>query len=309
MKQPTDDENRTATVKGIARYDAVIASTPVLPAWAGEGASRHFVPDLELLGDILTIPISEGATSRSGLLGKGVDTWFAHEFRRAGFEPERVWPRAEDPRVLPREVAQLLDAVPHDMSTELRRRLTRMRSVAPQNATILGRAYTKQVDVVISSWQTGPELLLSTKTMSSSFGNNLANRFEEAYGDAGNLRARYPLAAIGFAFVVSSAILDEPSQAEKAVDMLYKLRDRGDGNGYTSTTLIAYHAVEAPKVKILTDAFPDDLGPTHFMEKMISTILGASSVTDHQRARESRRGYFVVPHEPDGSPERRTLPL
>lgn len=139
--------------------------------------------------------------------------------------------------------------------------------------------------------------------MSSSFGKNLANRFEEAYGDAGNLQARYPLASIGFAFVVSSTILDEPSQAEKAIDMLYKLRDRGDGNGYMATTLIGYHAVEGPRVRILTDAFPEDLGPAQFMETMIDAILEASPVTDHQHVRESRRGYVVIPNEPEGGPE------
>ena len=34
--------------------------------------------------------------------------------------------------------------------------------------------------------------------MVSLIGKNLSNRFEEAYGDAGNLRSRYPLAAVGF---------------------------------------------------------------------------------------------------------------
>ncbi|MBE6475678.1 MAG: hypothetical protein E7Z95_08955 [Actinomyces succiniciruminis] len=158
-QQLADDENLLAAVKGIARYDEVIADAPAHPAWVGEAANRHFVPDLELLGSILAIPLGEGATSQSGLLGKGVDAWFAHEFRRAGFESDCVWPRAEDPRVLPRDITRLLAAVPSSTAADLRRRPTRMRSVAPQDATILGRAYTKQVDVVMSFWQTGPELL------------------------------------------------------------------------------------------------------------------------------------------------------
>jgi hypothetical protein len=54
--------------------------------------------------------------------------------------------------------------------------------VAPAEARVLGRAYVKQVDVLIAQWSRGPELLISTKSMVSSFRNNLPNRFEESYG-------------------------------------------------------------------------------------------------------------------------------
>jgi hypothetical protein len=81
-----------------------------------------------------------------------------------------------------------------------------MASVAPVDARVLGRAYEKQVDVVISRWDRGPEILISTKAQLSSFGKNLPNRFEESYGDAGNLRGRYPLAAVGYLFVQRSTI-------------------------------------------------------------------------------------------------------
>ncbi|ETJ04403.1 MAG: hypothetical protein Q605_AUC00688G0001, partial [Actinomyces urogenitalis DORA_12] len=119
-------------------------------------------------------------------------------------------------------------------------------------------------------------------TLSGSFGNNLANRFEEAYGDAGNLRARYPLAAVGFAFVVSAAILAEPTQVDKAVDMMLKLRDRGDGNGYTTTTLICYEPLPGGKVRLRPEVFPSELGPGPFMEAMIDTILQAAPETSDQ---------------------------
>jgi hypothetical protein len=73
--------------------------------------------------------------------------------------------------------------------------LTRLRSSGSNNKTtgasanLLGKNYTKQVDVVVSAWETGPEVLISTKRMDSSFGNNAANRIEEPYGD---LRPRRP---------------------------------------------------------------------------------------------------------------------
>lgn len=166
--------------------------------------------------------------------------------------------------------------------------------MAPQDASILGRAYTKQVDVVMSSWATGPELLLSTKSQSSSFGKNLPNRFEEAYGDAGNLRARYPLAAVGFAFVLSSTIEKEPSQLERAIDMMRKLRDRGDGNGYTATCLLMYDVAPSGAVSILPDPIPSDLDAPQFMERMIGTILEAAPATAHRTVRDRRHGWITL---------------
>jgi hypothetical protein len=51
--------------------------------------------------------------------------------------------------------------------------LTRLRSSGSNNKTtgasanLLGKNYTKQVDVVVSAWETGPEVLISTKRMDS----------------------------------------------------------------------------------------------------------------------------------------------
>lgn len=52
--------------------------------------------------------------------------------------------------------------------------------VTGADAKILGKAYEKQVDVVIAQWARGPELLISTKRMDSSFGKNALNRIEES---------------------------------------------------------------------------------------------------------------------------------
>jgi hypothetical protein len=102
------------------------------------------------------------------------------------------------------------------------------------SANILGKNYLKQVDVVMSDWDTGPELLISTKRMDSSFGKNAANRVEESYGDAKNLRLRHPLAALGFVYGLRSTILtEEPDKADWLIDLLQKLGREDD----------AYHAV------------------------------------------------------------------
>jgi hypothetical protein len=285
--------------RGIGKFDHLLAAADTASPWSGPVTDRVYAPDLDLLGQMLAIPVSEDAPSQSGLYGKCLDAWFAQEFRRAGFDPDIVWPRATTPRVLPQDVGKLLKNLPRDLSNEVRTRVESMTSVAPQDANIRGRAYVKQVDVVISSWQTGPELLLSTKAQNSSFSNNLANRFEEAYGDAGNLRARYPLAAIGFAFVMRSTILDNPRLFDRAVDMMRKLRDRGDGNGYTSTCLLVTDWADDHTVTINTDAAPPDLAAGPFMANMIDVLLTSAPISDHVTARQLRDALDDHTHSTD----------
>lgn len=92
------------------------------------------------------------------------------------------------------------------------------RQALPAEAHVLGSAYSKRADVVVASWAAGIEVLISTKTMLSSYQKNLRNRFEEGYGDAKNLRGRHPLAALGFLYIVGADI-PEPA-LDFAIDML-----------------------------------------------------------------------------------------
>ncbi|WP_261322853.1 hypothetical protein [Rhizobium leguminosarum] len=59
--------------------------------------------------------------------------------------------------------------------------------------------------------------------MDSSYGKNAPNRIEESYGDAKNLRLRYPRAALGFLFGLRSDLEKEPKTAEWLFDLLAKL--------------------------------------------------------------------------------------
>lgn len=267
--------------------DALAAATLTDPWTHRQGQTPSYAPDYPLAEGLLTIPVAANKGWASGALANGVDSWLAHELRRAGFGADEVWPRATRPRIMPRDIAVLLEKLPRVLSEEVRAKLMAMPVVAPTDAKILGRAYDKQVDVAIARWDRGPELLLSTKTMVSSFGKNLSNRFEEAYGDAGNLRSRYPLAAVGFFFVQRDTILtQEPDAFEKTVDMMRKLRDIGGGNGYTATGLaLVSWTDDDPTVKLSLDRVPEDVRPEQFMTKMIEQILAATSVTHHVEVR------------------------
>jgi hypothetical protein len=209
--------------------------------------------------------------------------------------------------VLPRDVAMLLDKLPADLAGAVRERLLGIAAVGPVDARVLGRAYEKQVDVCLSRWDRGPEILISTKAQVSSFGKNLPNRFEEAYGDAGNLRGRYPLAATGFLFVQRATILDaEPEAFERTGDMMRKLRDRGDGNGYTATGLILVEWGEpagvGTVVRVREDDVPSDVATPQFFARIVAQVLEAAPVSHHVLVRERREDRHIPVAESDAEP-------
>ena len=89
-----------------------LALTPILGSRAADGGTPRYVPDHQLLEELIGIPVGEGRASEPGRLAKAIDAWVAHELRRCGFPPDEVWPRLQRPRVLPREVGLFLDGLP-----------------------------------------------------------------------------------------------------------------------------------------------------------------------------------------------------
>lgn len=259
--------------------------------WAHRrGEPPVYTPDHALLGELLSIPVQAGDRSTTGRFAKAVDMWLAHELRRAGFGPDEVWPRERRPRVLPREIAILLERLPRALAAQVRESLPGIPAIGPVDAKVLGRAYEKQVDVCLARWDRGPELLISTKTMISSFGKNLPNRFEEAYGDAANLRSRYPLAAVGFCFVQRATIVEhEPEAFERTLDMMRKLRDIGAGSGYTTTGLVLVDwADEEQRVTVTAEHVPEDLAAPQFLAALIARVLEVTPVQHHVEVRRRR---------------------
>jgi hypothetical protein len=191
---------------------------------------------------------------------------------------------------------------------------------------LLGKNYIKQVDVVMSSWQTGPELMISTKRMDSSFGKNAANRVEESYGDAKNLSLRHPQAALGFLYSLrSTAFTEEPDTAAWLVDLLIKLGREADAYDAVALVVPDWEATsesredeeeaaplsldtemdpdsaptpdpsatteidEVPTVTLRHDLVPPALDPGRFFTIVVSDVLDASPVNMHEYARKLRR--------------------
>lgn len=262
--------------------------SPAESPWDNSSPPR-FLPDFMRLSELLDQPLRELKLASSGNWAGAIDAWVAEELRRAGFPDDEVWPRATGPRVLPREVALLLRNASPGLREQLEKLISRTGGVVSSDARVLGKAYIKQVDVVIAQWSRGPELLVSTKTMMSSFRKNLPNRFEEAYGDAANLRGRYPLASIGFLFVMRGSVLTESGTLQRAVDMLRKLNGP---DSYDSTGLILLDYLDKPgdddQVEVLEEEVPEDLRAGRFFEQAISRVLDVAPVDLHVRVRENR---------------------
>jgi hypothetical protein len=212
---------------------SLVASAPFadLNPWEHHAGRARYLPDFETLCRLLAVSVLLEAPSQSGVPALALDVWTAYELRRAGFHPDRVWPRASAPRVLPFDVSALVESLPAPLRIQVKERLDRGQSggTTSASANLLGKNYVKQVDVVMSAWQTGPELLISTKRMDSSFGKNAANRVEESYGDAKNLSLRHPQAALGFLYGLrSTAFESERDVADWLIDLLTKLGREDD---------------------------------------------------------------------------------
>lgn len=266
-----------------------VASGPTNPWSSDADRSRHYTPNYSALSQMLDGPLKDSKVFSSGNWADSLDSWIATELRSAGFPADEVWPRSSKPRIMPREIALLLSKASPELRAELEKLIARTPGVVSSDARILGKAYLKQVDVVIAQWSRGPELMVSTKTMMSSFRKNLPNRFEEAYGDAANLRGRYPLASIGFMFAMRASVLNEPGTLQKAIDMLRKLKD---SSTYDATGLLLFDYTDDPDdldtVSVLEDEVPHDLRGGLFFDELIGRVLEVAPVDMHVRVRENR---------------------
>lgn len=309
-------------------FDALVQQAPLrhVSPWQSRNT---FAPDFTTLQRLLGVPLLLEADTTSGVPALALDVWVAYELRRAGLEPDAVWPREEPPRVISSDILRFVDSqlaqTRKDLWDRIRQGGNTFGKTLGASANLLGKNYLKQVDVIMSHWSTGPELMISTKRMDSSFGNNAANRVEESYGDAKNLRLRHPQAACGFMYGLRSTCWEEsPAKAVWLVDLLTKLGREDD----------AYHAValvvpeyggqvtgenpdeEAPvgesavpepdpeldlgldsvqqqldalpTVALRHDVVPEEIGPGRFFAVMLSKVLDNSPVDYHVTARRLR---------------------
>jgi hypothetical protein len=261
-------------------------------AWKPRGKYLH---DPALLRKLIQVAVDTGRAGKSttGGVALAIDVWVACELRRAGFDPDGVWPRAESPRTLPPSFAQAVENYPFLQNQSKRegeeRAISRLtRALGKERTRIQGGQLAKEIDVAIGDFERGPELVVSTKAITSSYGNNITNRWEEATGDLANLRGRFPLATIGFALLVTKPILKEENSWARAKDMLRKLREENPGAPglfYDGTCLVVADW-DGGTAKTYPAKVPKDLAPNQFFEALIPTLFTRSPVLLHAKARE-----------------------
>jgi len=304
----------------LSQLDAILADTDtsVTPWVTLAGGERHgervFQPDYDLARKLLHVPISQGyaAKQQSGRVAKALDAWIAHELRRSGFPEDGVWPRRKRPRTLPADLAPTeaavgdaltrLDEFEERLETfagekrppslhRVRPAIERIRAQLPgsANADILGRFYVKQVDVVVSSWQRGPDVLVSSKTQFSSYLNNKNNRYEEAVGEATNLRDRHPMAGMGFAYLVRTNLFDEQGAFVYLRNQLARLR-KPDGP-FDATMLLAGDWDDGPNPSLRkVDDADELLSAPRFFCDLLKAVMDSTPVDLHQEVRLRHQG-------------------
>jgi hypothetical protein len=314
----------------LSELDPLLAAADISQSPWEDGRYR---PDMEMARRLLAVPISQGMADeqQTGRAAKALDAWIAHELRRAGFPPDGVWPRAKRPRVLPADLAKAeeLVATANARLDEFETRFAQYAAAAAKSGltqkppslyrvrpaiarigdalgssatNVLGQFYVKQVDVLLSTWQRGPDVLVSTKTQFSSYLNNKNNRYEEAVGEATNLRNRYPMASMGFVFLIRANVFDETGAFVYLRNQLARLR-KPDGAFDATMLLIAdwddedliLQDLEDPA---LTNPPADDLEPIlsapRFFRDLLEAVMNNSPVDIHTELRLRRQG------EPDG---------
>jgi hypothetical protein len=304
-----------------AKPDAFSDFDPLLAAADTEVSpwiDGRYVPQLDLLQALLSVPISAGDKQESGRVAKALDAWIAHELRRAGFPAGAVWPRTRRPRVLPEDLAPLegeLEALAQALNDAeaservkppaLRRAIRALDGKLPgaHEAYILGDFYAKQIDVAISSWRRGPDVLISTKTMLSSYRKNLKNRHEEAVGEVMSLRARHPMATMGYAYLVRRNVFEEEGAYAILQDILGRLRRPGEAYDATMLLVIDWDDSDPhPQVTSIEER-SEVLDAARFFEDLIECVTDRSPVKEHSDVRLRRD-----PPPPGGMPDEEDPP-
>lgn len=288
----------------LSELDPILAAADTTQSpWRGDS----YEPDRDLLRQLLALPIQAGHTQQSGRIAKALDAWIAHELRRGGFPPEAVSPRTHQPRMLAADVAPLEQqiqtlveivreeqAAGRHLPRKLRDGVMRLPRLLPGDADahVLGRFYIKQVDVLVSAWQRGPDVLVSSKTMLSSYLKNKNNRYEEAVGEATNLRERYPMASMGYAYLVRSNIYEEGGAYAFIRHLLERLR-RPDGAFDATMLLVADWDAETRTLTTVEDP-AEELSASRFFADVLNAVMGNTPVDIHQELRLRKQG------EPEG---------
>src|SRR6185312_7556732 len=125
------------------------------------------------------------------------------------------------------------------------------------------------------------------KSQFSSYLNNKNNRYEEAIGEAHNLRDRYPMAAMGYAYIVRDNVF-EGGAFQLLRDLLVRLR-KPDGPFDATVLLVAEWDDATLELARVEDPAPT-LALPRFFEDLLSALMSYTPVDIHREVRARRQG-------------------
>lgn len=145
-----------------------------------------------------------------------------------------------------------------------------------QEATLFGSHKNKDADIVLSQYANGPQIIIGVRSQMSSVAKNFENYYEGIIGECISLHDRFPMATIGYVYLLPTRPIKpglvEEVNLEKAEKLFEKITGRNDWRSPHDK----YEHFAFLKVDFLQD--PPSILPTKdilsietFFDKLIAT--------------------------------------
>lgn len=103
-----------------------------------------------------------------------------------------------------------------DLTARLTTKFSQKRHIAAKNeAMIFGSHKPKDVDVSVIDPENGPLLMIGIRSQMSSIGNNVLNYYEGIIGECISLQDRFPMAVIGYIYLMPLQPVLEGKEKER----------------------------------------------------------------------------------------------
>ncbi len=145
-----------------------------------------------------------------------------------------------------------------------------------QEATLFGSHKNKDADIVLSHYANGPQIIIGVRSQMSSVAKNLENYYEGIIGECISLHDRFPMATIGYVYLLPTAPikpgLTEEVKLDKAENLFEKITGRSDWRDahdkYEHFAFLKVDFTQNPPVLLPTKEI---LQIQNFFDKLIDT--------------------------------------
>ena len=87
-----------------------------------------------------------------------------------------------------------------------------------QEATLFGSHKNKDADIVLSHYANGPQIIIGVRSQMSSVAKNLENYYEGIIGECISLHDRFPMATIGYVYLLPTEPIKPGLREEVKLD-------------------------------------------------------------------------------------------